>query len=98
MTPIRYGTNVDQSVRDALTADPGFSHPDYADHTAWIIRDGYPCEARIVGVVRDITTYAPRAFVVLRSHLAITIPAQDVFWSRDDAADAQTEIDRTFDL
>lgn len=49
---LRLGAGVDRLVKAALARDPGFVHPDFVDHPAFVIRDGKPRQARIVGAIR----------------------------------------------
>lgn len=96
---VRFGTGVDASVREALAADPGFVHPEYASHPAWVLRDGTPQVARIVEVER-VSAADPTAtrFAVLAQDVVIMHGTEQVFWSKDDAARAQAALDETFDL
>ncbi len=98
---LRFGSDVDQSVRDALAANPSFVHPDFIDRPAWVIRNGMPRQARIVGAVRGssadytitaLDVLADGENVVIRTHRA------SVFWSQDEASLAQGELDETLDL
>lgn len=98
---LRFGSDVDQSVRDALTANPSFVHPDFRDRPAWVIRNGMPRQARIVGAVRrGSADYAITAFDVLADgeNVVIRTHRASLFWSQDEASLAQGEIDEAFDL
>lgn len=100
-TTLRFGSGVDKSVKDALARDPEFVHPEFVDRTAWVIRDGRPREARIVGAVRrGGPDYTIVAFDVLADGEAVVIQTHwtEVFWSQEDAALAQSELGEAPDL
>ena len=50
-------------------------HPDYRGHAAWVIRDGMPRQARIVGAERDRqpASYLPTALDVLADGESVVI-------------------------
>lgn len=99
-TTLGFGPGVDQSVKDALARDPEFVHPDFVDRTAWVIRDGQPREARIVGAVRrGGADYTILAFDVLADGEAVVIRTHraEVFWSQEDAVLAQSELNEAPD-
>lgn len=93
--PLQFTAGVDQSVRDALTADPNFVHPDFTDRPAWVLRSGSPRRTRIVGATRrgsfdhtiiGFDTLTEGEHVVIHNH------PTEIFWTAADAALANAEI------
>lgn len=89
-----FGADVDDSVRQALTRDPDFVHPEFVGRPAWIIRDGSPVAVPVVG---RLSRALRRPLLVVRDrHIVYTVDGY--FWTRADAARAQAALDRSLDL
>lgn len=89
-----FGSDVDASVRHALTADANFVHPEFVDRPAWIIRDGLPV---VVPVVGRISRALCKPLLVIRDrHIVYTVDSY--FWTHAEAASAQAAIDESLAL
>ncbi len=89
-----FGADVDASVRQALTADANFVHPEFVDRPAWIIRDGLPVAVPVVG---RISRALRKPLLVIRDrHIVYTVDAY--FWTHAEAVSAQAVLDESVDL
>lgn len=89
-----FGSDVDASVRQALTADADFIHPEFVDRPAWIIRDGSPVAVPVAG---RISRALGKPLLVVRDR-DIVYTVDSYFSTQAEAASAQAVLDETFDL
>jgi len=89
-----FGSDVDASVRQALTADANFVHPEFVDRPVWIIRDGSEVAVPVVG--RVSRALAKPLLVVRDRDIVYTV--DNYFWTQTEAASAQAALDESFDL